>query len=280
MVAGFLVGLQGSTHEAYRIVLRSWLAWCSVNGIDALHARSMHVEAFTSRRGRNGKPTLRSKRNAISIIDLFYRYLVAEGFTDRNPAVNVRRPRIVYHSQGSFLNREQASAFLREAHASDSLTDALCTLLLLTGCRISEALGLKIEDCHLDDDVPWVLFHRKFDWMQRVAIPKQVVDALRRHIGRRKHGRVFKAKRGGRMYGENCAGLISSVALNVGVPDITPHSLRRSFCTLSRDAGIPDKDIMAAGGWKTPQMLEYYDMSARSMSGIVGNGLQEFLAEE
>lgn len=72
-------------------------------------------------------------------------------------------------------------------------------------------------------------------------------------------------------------GIVSSVALRVGVPDISPHSLRRTFCTLSRDAGVPDRDIMAAGGWNSPQMLDYYDMSRRGLNGKAGDGLQRFL---
>lgn len=75
-------------------------------------------------------------------------------------------------------------------------------------------------------------------------------------------------------------GIVSSVALRVGVPDISPHSLRRTFCTLSRDAGVPDRDIMAAGGWNSPQMLDYYDMSRRGLNGKAGDGLQDYLGKE
>lgn len=56
--------------------------------------------------------------------------------------------------------------------------------------------------------------------------------------------------------------------------------LRRTFCTLSRDAGVPDRDIMAAGGWNSPQMLDYYDMSRRGLNGKAGDGLQDYLGEE
>lgn len=51
----------------------------------------------------------------------------------------------------------------------------------------------------------------------------------------------------------------------------------RTFCTLSRDAGVPDRDIMAAGGWNSPQMLDYYDMARRGLDGRAGDGLQRFL---
>lgn len=159
----------------------------------------------------------------------------------------------------------------------DARTDALCSLLLLTGARVGEALGLDVEDCHLNDGRPWVRFDRKGDWSQRVAIPSEASKALARLVGGRRRGAVFREDSGVRLRQQTAVGIVSSVALRVGVPDISPHSLRRTFCTLSRDAGVPDRDIMAAGGWNSPRMLDYYDMARRGLDGRAGDGLQGFL---
>ena len=102
-------------------------------------------------------------------------------------------------------------------------------------------------------------------------------EALARLIGGRKRGAVFREDSGARLRQQTAVGIVSAVALRVGVPGISPHSLRRTFCTLSRDAGVPDRDIMAAGGWNSPQMLDYYDMSRRGLNGKAGDGLQRFL---
>ncbi|GDY96411.1 hypothetical protein MCC01947_13290 [Bifidobacteriaceae bacterium MCC01947] len=193
---------------------------------------------------------------------------------------HVRRPKLYGHSDGTYLTREQARLFLDEARGMGARTDALCSLLLLTGARVSEALGLDVEDCHLDDGRPWVRFDRKGDWSQRVAIPSDAAEALARLIGERRRGAVFREDSGARLRQQTAVGIVSSVALRVGVPDISPHSLRRTFCTLSRDAGVPDRDIMAAGGWNSPQMLDYYDMSRRGLNGKAGDGLQDYLGKE
>ena len=213
----------------------------------------------------------------LSIICGLYRYLCEEGYIDCDPGEHVRRPKLYGHSDGTYLTREQARLFLDEARGMGARTDALCSLLLLTGARVSEALGLDVEDCHLDDGRPWVRFDRKGDWSQRVAIPSDAAEALARLIGERRRGAVFREDSGARLRQQTAVGIVSSVALRVGVPDISPHSLRRTFCTLSRDAGVPDRDIMAAGGWNSPQMLDYYDMSRRGLNGKAGDGLQRFL---
>lgn len=280
MVAGFLAGLTPGTRAQYRSVVSRWLRWCADNGIDMLRAKRTHIEVFAAY-GDGMRPAAKNTvcRN-LSVVCCLYRYLCEEGYIDCDPGEHVRRPKLYGHSDGTYLTREQARLFLDEARGMGARTDALCSLLLLTGARVSEALGLDVEDCHLDDGRPWVRFDRKGDWSQRVAIPSDAAEALARLIGERRRGAVFREDSGARLRQQTAVGIVSSVALRVGVPDISPHSLRRTFCTLSRDAGVPDRDIMAAGGWNSPQMLDYYDMSRRGLNGKAGDGLQDYLGKE
>lgn len=247
---------------------------------DLLRAKRTHIEVFAAY-GNGMRPAAKNTvyRN-LSVVCCLYRYLYEEGYIDSDPGEHVRRPKLYGHSDGTYLTREQARLFMDEARGMDARTDALCSLLLLTGARVSEALGLDVEDCHLNDGRPWVRFDRKGDWSQRVAIPSDASKALARLVGGRRRGAVFREDSGARLRQQTAVGIVSSVALRVGVPDISPHSLRRTFCTLSRDAGVPDRDIMAAGGWSSPQMLDYYDMSRRGLNGKAGDGLQDYLGKE
>ena len=280
MIAGFLAGVTSNTRLNYRGVISLWLRWCSENSINALHAKRSHIEVFAATGVDMRKSPKRTVYFRESVLCCLYRYLFEEGYIDSDPGEHVRRPRLYGHSDGTYLTRDQAVAFLAEARHMDAQTDALCSLLLLTGARIGEALGLDVEDCHLDDGRQWVRFDRKGDWSQRVAVPSDAAKALARHLGRRKHGPVFRDSSGARLRQQTAVGIVSSVALRVGVPGISPHSLRRTFCTLSRDAGVPDRDIMAAAGWSSPQMLDYYDMSRRGLNGKAGDGLQDYLGKE
>lgn len=280
MIAGFLVGVSPGTRAVYRSVVSRWLRWCSDNGVDMLRATRTHIEVFAAYDGGMRPAAKNTVCRNLSVVCCLYRYLCEEGYIDSDPGEHVRRPRLYGHSDGTYLTRDQAVAFLAEARHMDAQTDALCSLLLLTGARIGEALGLDVEDCHLDDGRPWVRFDRKGDWSQRVAVPSDAAKALARHLGRRKHGPVFRDSSGVRLRHQRAVGIVSSVALRIGVPGISPHSLRRTFCTLSRDAGVPDRDIMAAGGWNSPQMLDYYDMSRRGLNGKAGDGLQDYLGKE
>lgn len=280
MIAGFLAGLTPSTRAQYRSVVSRWLRWCADNGIDMLRAKRTHIEVFAAYDDGMRPAAKNTVCKNLNVVCCLYRYLCEEGYIDSDPGEHVRRPRLYGHSDGTYLTRDQAVAFLAEARHMDAQTDALCSLLLLTGARIGEVLGLNVEDCHLDDGRPWVRFDRKGDWSQRVAVPSDAAESLARHLGHRKRGPVFREPSGVRLRHQRAVGIVSSVALRIGVPGISPHSLRRTFCTLSRDAGVPDRDIMAAGGWNSPQMLDYYDMSRRGLNGKAGDGLQDYLGKE
>ncbi|NMN02758.1 tyrosine-type recombinase/integrase [Bifidobacterium panos] len=275
LTARFLVGLSPRTQVTYKGRLREWFRWCAENNINALDVNRTHIEVFGAWDANHERRPKRSAYSVMSIICCFYRFLYEEGAIDDDPGKNVRRPRLYGHSDGTCLTREQASRFLGEAERMDAQTYALCCLLLLNGLRIGEALGLNVSDYHPGGR--WVGLHRKGDWNQRIAISQRTCDALSAHIRGRKSGAVFRTRTGKRLDKQEAVGIVSSVALRIGVAGITPHSLRRTFCTLARDAGVPDRDIMAAGGWNSPQMLDYYDMARRGMNGEATEALQEYL---
>lgn len=151
IIAGFLAGLTPSTRAGYRSVVSRWLRWCADNGIDMLRAKRTHIEVFAAYDGGMRPAAKSTVYKTLSVVCCLYRYLCEEGYIDSDPGEHVRRPRLYGHSDGTYLTRDQAVAFLAEARHMDAQTDALCSLLLLTGARVSEALGLDVEDCHLDD---------------------------------------------------------------------------------------------------------------------------------
>lgn len=145
MIAGFLAGLTPGTRAQYRSVVSRWLRWCADNGIDMLRAKRTHIEVFAAYDGGMRPAAKNTVCRNLSVVCCLYRYLCEEGYIDCNPGEHVRRPKLYGHSDGSYLTREQARLFLDEARGMDARTDALCSLLLLTGARVSEALGLDVE---------------------------------------------------------------------------------------------------------------------------------------
>lgn len=273
LLAAYLLPYTGPTYKQYRSALRAWLRWCDLNSIDALRVRRSHIEAYCRWMCRDHPAA--TVRDRVGAVLRFYRFAADEGVLEHDPGVGVRLPRPYRRSTGSFLTREQAGMFLDAAHGLGRQEYALCALLLLAGPRLGEALGLDVEDWNRVNGT--LRYRRKGGYEQEVRVTGAVGEALAAHVGRRRGGPVFRAPRGGRMRADAARNVVHLAGALVGRPDITPHSLRRTFCTLALDAGVSEPDIMAAGGWSTREMVDYYDMEHRGMTQRVGDAVAGLL---
>ena len=82
----------------------------------------------------------------LSRLASFYRYCHAEGIIARDPAANVRRPKVDHQSRTLGLDRNEFGALLVQAGLGATRDHALVTLLAMNGLRISEALNADVDD--------------------------------------------------------------------------------------------------------------------------------------
>jgi integrase/recombinase XerD len=73
-----------------------------------------------------------------------------EGIVERNPAANVRRPKVDVESRTVGLDRNELRALLVQAGLGSARDHALISLLALNGLRISEALNADVEKLDMD----------------------------------------------------------------------------------------------------------------------------------
>ncbi|MDE5640975.1 MAG: tyrosine-type recombinase/integrase [Bifidobacterium castoris] len=272
-IAGWLIAYRGPTLARYRTAVRAWLRWCDLNGVDPMTARRSHLETWCAYLARTRSET--NTRNTLSCVRSFYHYLAGERIVAQDPSEHLRLPRQYRHSTGTYLTAQQAARFLDAARDMGRQEYALCTLLLLAGPRIGEALGLDVEDWNPQTGT--VRYARKGHYMQEVHVAAAVRDALTAHLGRRRHGPIFRGPKNRRMSQNRARNIVRTCGARIGVLDITPHSLRRTFCTLAVDAGVPERDIMTAAGWTSQNMLIYYDMQSRSITQQAGDAVAHLL---
>lgn len=274
VVAGYLVPYAGQTLELYRGCVRQWLSWCSEQGIDPMGPTTAQVESWgrwlADARGLS-RSTVRTR---LSVVCGLYAHAAATGAMGRDPCAGVRLPRVPHHSEGTSLDRGQAAraVALTDGMAPDER--ALVLLLLLSGLRVSEALGLDVADW---DPPALRVRSRKGGWSQCLSVPARTARALDDLASRRSSGPLLRSG-GARMTAWQARTVVARLGEAVGADGITPHSLRRTFATLARDAGVPDSEIMATGGWSSTAMIDYYDMGRRGMRSGAGDALDAFLS--
>src|SRR5262252_4061109 len=143
--------LADHTLESYARDLVALAEYASGSGcaLEALDRASL--EAFVREQRANGLSP-RSVARRVAAIRGFYRFLVLDRRLDRNPAEDLRPPR-AWPALPKFLSLEEVDALIAAPDVSSAkgLRDrAMLEVLYATGMRVSELIGLRAADLHLD----------------------------------------------------------------------------------------------------------------------------------
>ena len=100
-VAGFLAGYCGSTRRSYATDLRLFSAWCHQANLTLFSVRRAHLKLYGRWMEETGRMRSTVARR-LSTLASFYKYCEQEQLVDRNPALNVRRPKVDYEKGSPF----------------------------------------------------------------------------------------------------------------------------------------------------------------------------------
>jgi integrase/recombinase XerD len=254
------------TRDAYGVSLRQWFEWCDDGGIDPLDATRAEIEIFARELEATGRrlATVASKLNALAG---FYRFAVIDGIIERDPMVNVRRPRIERISTTHGLTRTEFADVLRTVETMGARAHALICLLGLNGLRVSETCNLDIEDLGSHRGQRTAQLLRKGGKTQTVPLSHRTAWAVGAAIGNRDSGPVLVTRNGLRLDRRGAAHIVGRVARAAGVTKcITPHSFRHTFVTMALDAGQAERDIAISTGHSDTRMVAYYDRNRENIS--------------
>ncbi len=173
-----------TTQILYRRVIRRYSEFLGDKSIaSANHFDIRHYIAQTSENGA----TLNSVYRDLSVLRLFYDFLNLGGLVHYVAPrfVKLRRP---WTSNPRPLSEWQVQRLIA---ATRTLRErALVEFFYATGCRLSEAIGLRIQD--LDLDAKSARVRGKLGKVRTVLLTQNAMDAMRQYIAARKDGFVFQ----------------------------------------------------------------------------------------
>jgi len=207
------------------------------------------------------------------------RYCQEEEIITRNPAVNLRRPKVNYESRTLGLDRNELGAFLVQAGISSPRDHALAVLLAVNGLRISEALGADIDDLDYDRGHRTLKIIRKGGKRVTIPLAPRTSRVITLYIADRTTGPIFLSVHGQRMDRYAADRTVKRLARQAGITKrISPHSLRHSFITAALDAGVPLRDVQEAASHADPRTTMRYDRGRGSLDRHATYIVATFLA--
>lgn len=276
--------IAANTLSSYRRDLIRYSKHLSDRGIEDLAKVGEHdVSEFlvALRRGDpdSGVAALSAVSAARALIAVcgLHRFAVAEGLVDLDVARAVRPPTPGRRLPKS-LTVDEVLALL-ESVGGESRADgplvlrnrALLELLYSTGSRISEAVGLDVDD--VDTQARTVLLQGKGGKQRLVPVGRPAVQALdaylvrgRSDLARRGPGMlatpaIFLNARGGRLSRQSAWQVLQDAAEHAGITSgVSPHMLRHSFATHLLEGGADIRVVQELMGHASVTTTQIYTL--------------------
>ncbi|GAA2076576.1 site-specific tyrosine recombinase XerD [Aeromicrobium tamlense] len=269
-------GLAENTLASYRRDLRRYTEFLTGASVtEPADIAEDHVTAFAAalREGDEDHPALGTSSVARTVVAVrgFHRFCLREQIVANDVTAAVRPPRPASRLPKA-LPLEDVEALLTaagEPGTALSMRDrALLEILYGTGARISEAVGLDVDDVDLEQSS--VLLTGKGSKQRIVPLGSFARDALETYLTKaRPHltatagsgPAVFLNARGGRLSRQSAWTVLTKTARRAGIDaDVSPHTLRHSFATHLLDGGADVRVVQELLGHASVTTTQIYTL--------------------
>lgn len=250
-----------NTLSSYLRDVRQYMDWLGEEGISPAQAVHADVEAYTRSMTARGKSAATVTRCQASLKS-FYSWMMEIGQISENPARGLSQTK-VERKLPHILTSREVELFLEQPDPSDAKgcrDKAMLELLYATGIRVSELIGLDLDNINLSAG-----FIRCANRGKERIIPlyQAAVRALQNYLDRVRPQMVehpdekalFVNMSGERMSRQGFWKIIKHYQEKAGIQkDITPHTLRHSFAAHLLENGADLHSIQ--------EMLGHADISS------------------
>jgi integrase/recombinase XerD len=269
-------GLAANTLTSYRRDLRRYAGYLAEQGVETLDAvTEATVTSFLVRlrEGDAEHQPLGASSAARTVVAVrgFHKFCVRDGIVEHDPAAAVKPPTPAKRLPKA-LPLSEVEAILEAAGSAGTplaLRDrALLEVLYGTGARISEAVGLDVDD--LDRVDRTVLLRGKGSKERLVPIGSFALEAVEAYLTRARPalvstaspaGGLFLNSRGGRLSRQSAWAVLVKAAERAGVGlEVSPHTLRHSFATHLLDGGADVRVVQELLGHASVTTTQVYTL--------------------
>jgi len=269
----------GRTRSNKLTYLRKFARYLDVAGLDPEAVVRHDVEQYKVLLKEAGLG-VRSIRDSLGTVGLFYRWAVEEEIFEHDPTIYVRLPPAPRRSTRPWLGKDDLKKLLTYADADpDPAIAVLAYLCGLSMLRPQEPRGLDIADISTHDGAMTLrLRERKTGVSDTITIPRDSEAVILRAVDGRTDGPLLISEWTGRRLSKVIAGKRwRRFMAAVPVPYVTPYGLRAGAITLALDAGVPEREVMIAAGHASSAQTAYYDRLRHTVKSKASHQLADYV---
>ena len=269
-------GLADNTLHSYRRDLRRYTAHLNGRGIESPQTvAETDVLAFLGalRTGDTEHPALGAASAARAVVAVrgFHRFCLREHLVASDVSAAVKPPRPAARLPKALPLSDVEAILTASGEAGTSLAKrdrALLEVLYGTGARISEAVGLDVDDLDLTEGT--ALLRGKGGKQRLVPVGSFALAAVEDYLtvarptlvsAKLASPALFLNARGGRLSRQSAWTVLAKAAQRAGVTtEVSPHTLRHSFATHLLDGGADVRVVQELLGHASVTTTQVYTL--------------------
>lgn len=228
----------------------------SINGIGRIQI--VHFLGHLKEQGKSSRTIARN----IASIRAFHQFLLREKVAEQDPSVHIETPQLE-RTLPKVLNLQEVERLLEAPKLTThyGLRDkAMLELLYATGIRVSELIGLNLDDAHLT--MGFVRCIGKGNKERIIPLGRTAATAIQEYLDKgrpqfiknQREESLFVNHHGRRLTRQGYWKILKGLSKEAGIEkELTPHTLRHSFATHLLENGA---DLRAV-----QEMLGHSDIS-------------------
>ncbi|MFN5746008.1 MAG: tyrosine-type recombinase/integrase [Methylococcaceae bacterium] len=271
-------GHRDTTCYNYGSDLNIWGRWLKEAELDWRTVQPVDLERYVATLSRNGTGPHAVARK-VSSLATFYKWARRQSLVEEDPVYLIEKPKRPRRIP-VWMEKEEQDAFYKAMRNHDDIPDnifgrprkellvirqryeLLFELIQKTGLRISEALGLKVQDIRVVDGVARTIrVIGKGDKERLVPIPESFARVLGIQLaGKPAMEYVFAKAPGGKPMSPRAArDYLKKLVDKAGIEKpITPHKLRHTYATRLLENNAQLIDIQALLGHESIATTQIY----------------------
>lgn len=265
-------GLSDNTLSAYRTDLCHFERFQIQQGVTLLAVSQTDVRAYLAFRVEQDFARTSSAR-LLSSLRRFYSYLIQAKHITTDPLALIESPKLTRHLPDS-LSESQVDRLLSEPNVEDTVEcrdKAMLELLYATGLRVSELVGLTMEQMSLRQGLVRIVGKggkERLVPLGELAITEvesYMKFARQELLSNKQSDVVFPSKRGQMMTRQTFWHRIKLYALRAGIETaLSPHTLRHAFATHLLNHGADLRVVQLLLGHSDLSTTQIYTHVARA----------------
>lgn len=218
----------------------------------------VEYRTWMQKEGTTGKGLAPATVNRnLNSIKSFFRFCHKQNLVQYNPAQDVKLVANAKKPAPKWLNRNEQAALVRAVKESGNLRDeAIIITLLHTGLRISELAELKRHDVKISPRSGMVSVIGKGNKYREVPLNATARKILSRWLEKHTDDYLFPGQKGA-LDAKSLWNVVTKYAYRAHL-DISPHTLRHTFCKNAVDMGVSLEKVAMMAGHSTLDVTKIY----------------------